>query len=377
MKSAIDVAKSLTTEHNVAFNVYDEITGQLLQHHEGHNAATNSMLTGIAHYLMGDGVLNQGYEMLEHWVPQYISLGTMGLYSQEADDNGLPLGIGYSSSATEEQNFVRYADQCPGFGADGYDANENNGREFFGLGNMFDNKSKEGYEFESYIAPSEGYNVFLTTYVISSIVRVTVDGVDKTDEASIDSSTYKAIILENIPITSSVKITYIADYTAINCELISSAFPRVPISYRQLIQEDRAELPRTIDVVMSAMVSTGALKQFREADSRYLFITEAGLWSKKYWPTDENGNINYLSGDNGLLAGYRIMPANGEQQDMTVAENREALKHEILRVGFNQVVQVVWKLQLGSIREFSDSYDEAVIRRANTILENAIEGTPT
>lgn len=351
MKSAIDVAKNLTTEHNVSFNVYDEITGQLVQHHEGHNAATNSMLTGIGHYLMGDGVLNQGYAMLEHRVPQYMSLGTMGLYTQAADAEGLPTGIGYSSSATEEQNFVHYASHCPGFGADGYSSEDNNGRTFFGLGPMYDNLSEEGYETQSYIATAEGHNAFVTTYKISSLKSVVVNGADLTSEAIIGIDRY-SVILEDIAINSNVRIEYFAEYQSTNCELISASFPRVPISYRKLIHEDSAELPRTVDVVLSAMVSTGALKQFREADNKYVFITEAGLWSRKSWPTDENGNITYLSGDNGLLAGYRIMPPNAEQQDMTVAENREALKHEILRVGYNQVVQIVWKLQLGSIQEF-------------------------
>ena len=376
MKSAIDVAKSLTTEHNVAFNVYDEITGQLLQHHEGHNSATNSMLTGIGHYLMGDGVLNQGSAMLEHWVPHYMSLGTMGLYSQDADSEGLPTGIGYSNSVTEEQNFVHYASHCPGFGADGYDLSDNNDRSFPGLGRIFSDKSYT----QSYIAGGNT-STFETTYPISSIAQVTVNGADVTQTTTWQPSSMTFMLRETPVANSVVIITYITStplvYNTVDCELISASFPRVPITYRKLIPESSAELPRTVDVILSAMVSTGALKSFREARKDYVFITEAGLWSNKFWPTDNNGIIDYSSGDNGLLAGYRIMPTDDDQQDMTNPDNREALRHEILRVGFNQVVQIVWKLQLGSICDFNYSYDESIIRQANAILEAAINGTPT
>ena len=80
--------------HNVSFRVIDEVTGELVQEHIGHNMATNSMLMGIAHYLTGDGVFNQGWSMLQQYVPQYISLGTMGLINQFEDENHLPDGIG-------------------------------------------------------------------------------------------------------------------------------------------------------------------------------------------------------------------------------------------------------------------------------------------
>ena len=59
--SNIDVAKAIPIRHNVSIRVFDESTGKLISSHTGHNAATNSMVTGIAHYLTGDGVLNQGY----------------------------------------------------------------------------------------------------------------------------------------------------------------------------------------------------------------------------------------------------------------------------------------------------------------------------
>ena len=85
------------------------------------------------------------------------------------------------------------------------------------------------------------------------------------------------------------------------------------------------------------MISTGALKQFRPEGQDYLFITEAGLWSKRNWND---------SGENGLLAGYRIVPPNMKNWDMSIQENRDLLKKSIIKVGKNQVVQVVWKIQL-------------------------------
>ena len=85
-------SRRLDVKHNVTFNVYDEATGKLVSHHEGHNASTNSLLTGIGHYLAGDGIFNQGTDLLSLYVPRYISVGTMGLYSQEEDAEGLPAG---------------------------------------------------------------------------------------------------------------------------------------------------------------------------------------------------------------------------------------------------------------------------------------------
>ena len=68
-----EIGKNFAINHNVSFNVYDAITHKLKRHHEGHNAVTNSMLTGIGHYLLGDGTLNQGWDMLHMWIPKYIS----------------------------------------------------------------------------------------------------------------------------------------------------------------------------------------------------------------------------------------------------------------------------------------------------------------
>ena len=88
--NATEIAKRLDLKHNVSIRVLDERTHEVISEHTGHNASTNSLLTGIAHYLTGDGVLGQG-DTLANWVPQYISLGTMGLVSQEQDAKGLSL----------------------------------------------------------------------------------------------------------------------------------------------------------------------------------------------------------------------------------------------------------------------------------------------
>lgn len=370
-RQILKIAKSLGMKQNITLRVIDEATGKVVQEHTAHNTVTNSMLLGIAHYLTGDGVLNQGYHMLANYVPRYISLGTMGLITQHADRvTGLPTGIGtaipegdgelyddliaaeaaldaaqdklaqfcpyflesgkcYSgqacttcsnrlkalkddidakqkayedayealagSSGTEEQRLTDYMRERPGYGADGYDENQNNNRKYFGLGPVFKDRPIPG--------------------------------------------------------------------RTVNCELISASFPRAEISFRDVVPEVEAELPKTIDVVFSAMISTGALKQFREEGKDYVFITETGLWSQPMWPSTEiiktdpheykwGDKIDYECGDNGLLAAYRLAPPNEENWDMSVAENRELLKKNILRVGVNQVVQVIWKIQLGSIDQF-------------------------
>lgn len=325
--SVLKFAKNLGVSHNVSFRVIDINSGKLVQEHIGHNAATNALLTGIAHYLTGEGVLNQGYQMLSAYVPQYISLGTMGLINQDEDGHGLPAKLGVvdydktrynqltesqlkllnKSSSTkilssEDQEILRcvdYMTHCPGYGADGYDPALNNNRSHDGLGPVYGSKSDDG-----------------------SIITT-------------------------------------------NCELISASFPRAKISFRDVVPESESELPETIDVVFSAMISTGALAQFRapEVDSNgnplrddsgniirkpYVFITEAGLWSRSNWSD---------SGDNGLLAAYRIAPSNQDNWDMsdatTGSDNRNILKHNILKVGVNQVVQVIWKIQLGSVEQLT------------------------
>ena len=302
--SILKFAKNLGIRHNVSLRVIDTLSGETIQEHSGHNAATNSLLTGIAHYLIGDGVLNQGYQMLSAYIPKYISLGTMGLINQSQDDAGLPSGIGETSYlkltyndlslsqlkllnksasssriSVEDDDILRcvdYMTHTPGYGADGYSNVYNNNRSKFGLGSVYSSAEP------------------------------------------------------------------------IKCELISSSFPRSKISFRDVVPESESEISETIDVVYSAMISTGALAQFRDSDNDYIFITEAGLWSDKDYSD---------SGVNGLLAGYRLAPPNQENWDMadpkTGSNNRELLKRSILKAGRNQVVQVIWKIQLGSVQQLT------------------------
>lgn len=393
-------AKNLRTEHNVSIRVLDSKSGKVISSHIGHNAATNSLLVGIAHYLTGDGVLNQGYHMLNYYIPKYISLGTMGLINQDEDENGLPAGIGVSEGS-EEDRFVDYLSQVPGYGADGYDPNLNNNREYFGLGPVFADRdtSKIVTEtiqlgdinldgvvnnadilmFADYLAG----NVKLTDKQLLAS-DVNQDGeINCSDLALITQCVSGEITLGTVEYRPSIAPT-------INCELISDSFPRVQISYRDIVPETESEIPQTIDVIFSAMISTGALAQFREPGKDYIFITEAGLWSKKDW---ESG------GDNGLLAGYRIAPPNKQNWAMTAESvsddyaitylkdqgidtptedqiqsikpeiaqnNRQILKQNIIRVGPNQVVQVIWKIQLGGLEQLgglSDLYPSGSVLR--------------
>lgn len=268
----IEIAKNLGLRYNVSINVIDEPSGKIVQQHIGHNAATNTLLTGIGQYLLG-GALTNASELLDRWIPQYISLGTMGLSSQEEDEEGLPTGVGDNGAATEEERFVDYLLKVPGFGSDGYDPALMNDRKYAGLGPAFDNRPYEG---------------------------------------------------------------------SVECELISTTFPRSAITFRQCLPESRSEYPKTIDVVFSAMISTGALKQFREPGMDHIFISEVGLWSSA---------VHIDEGSNGLLAGYRICPTDSANWDMSIESNRRLLKANIIRIGVNQVAQVIWKIQLGAIEQ--------------------------
>lgn len=291
--------KDFGIQHNVMFRVIDLSTNQVVSQHVGHNQATNTILLGVGHYLKGDGVLNQGRSILSSYIPRYISLGTMGLINQKADANGLPLGIGVVDGV-EEKRFKDYMDQTPGYGADGYDKNLNHNRAYLGLGPKFSDRDT------------------------------------KNDE----------------------------NPKTVRCELISDSFPRADITYRELIPENRSELSETIDIVYSAMISTGALAQFREPGNPYVFITEAGLWSKKDADIMDPNHKSGYSHNNGLLAGYRIVPPNISNWDMVPTSttsieqakaNRELLRSEILRVGVNQVVQVIWKIQIGSMDQLTST----------------------
>ena len=532
----LDIIKRLDVKQNVTIRVIDEATGKVVQEHIGHNAATNSLLTGIAHYLMGDGVLNQGSDTLSMWVPQYISLGTMGLTSQESETitvDGqqfiVPKGIGYTPVAPEEATdeekelnaqlrFTEYINQAPGFCAGGYDNNSNNNREWFGLGypytlkpdnlrqNFFD-AGQTKYDLSSALLDTVSVTVYPDgivnqdlhdTSVTRQVLSVndydagedwhdvfTGDGETLTYTLSrpsegvfsvqhsaghstwldipfeydhenntvtllelppagyyIDIHYYSTPILllpNGATYTGRIAIIYTVDSDdAANCELIQAKLDgknnivplslRSKITYRDLIPEIQSEVPNTLDVIYSAMVSTGALKEYR-GDDDCVYITEAGLWSKSYY-TD--------SGDNGLLAGYRIMPSDdevnilgaektltatgqmvyelvddedkpldiisidsitcddelipsdcytfkmtidattltfdqehipeeganliivyrsgdvsGTWKDMTIPENRQKVQQSIIRIGVNQVAQIVWKIQLGGLEQLN------------------------
>lgn len=271
-QGVLEIAKNLGVRENVLIRVIDEPTGKIVSQHVGHNAATNTLLTGIGQFLLGGSTTGAG-QLLDSWIPQYISLGTMGLSNQEQDEEGLPTGIGNTSIIDEAERFKDYLLKVPGFGSDGYDPALMNGREYAGLGPMFEDRESE---------------------------------------------------------------------LSVNCELISNTFPRSPITFRQAVPESRSEYPKTIDVVFSAMVSTGALAQFREPGKGYIFISEVGLWSSPTWEGD---------GNNGLLAGYRICPTDSDNWDMSVPANRKLLKGNIIKIGINQVAQVIWKIQLGAIEQ--------------------------
>lgn len=392
--------KNLGPMQNVSIQVIDSVTDRIVHQHVGHNAATNALLVGLAHYLQGDGVLNQGVHQLSAFVPRFMSLGTMGLVNQLEDEDGLPMGLGYKSyrdydpdkkcwvynrcnqltgeqrdflgvfnsdqPLTEEQEealrFKDYMDMMPGYGADGYDLNMNNSRTssadgyiMAGLGPPFSRRSEVG-------APALGM------LPVTNVKPCPVCGD------------------VNCPHSQHGEITFDPyDYDTVRCELISDTFPRQHISYRDIVPEEQAELPKTIDVVFSSMVSTGALRQFRRTDHDYVFITEAGLWSRRDWN---------LSGSNGLLAGYRIAPPNSDNWVMypdhsifidryynennitgiptsddrfnavmharmmiseidfeRARENRLILKKNIIKVGINQIVQIIWKVQLGEIEQ--------------------------
>lgn len=495
--------KNLGTGHNVSLRVIEPGTNKLVRTHRGHNRATNSLMTGIAHYLQGDGILNQGSSTLSAYIPRFISLGTMGLVNQLEDNEGLPMGIGYksyrqyntetgqwvydrydsltrkqldflgvydypmpilrsivrskvspdyylgsytyggdltfvpignasrfmSSSAaeyalrswitaqgadaddwatryqilsienctcsscrgmhaihvndtigsiadrerrerlTEEQEealrFYDYMRQVPGYGADGYDLNQNNGRTstadsyiMAGLGPPFSMRGRVG-------APIIGELPYPDTRPCTHCGEYCTCGCCVEDWDTVDLNVYDTV----------------------RCELISDSFPRQHITYRDIIPEEEAELPQTVDVVFSAMISTGALRQFRRLGQDFIFITEAGLWSRRDW---------ILSGNNGLLAGYRLTPPNKDNWtvypnhsihmdrwytendvattsiptseermaaidyakaqinsgDFNLAKsNRRIIKQSVLKVGVNQVVQVIWKIQLGAIEQ--------------------------
>jgi hypothetical protein len=75
--------RTATAINNVTIKVIDEATGMVVQKHSGQNSVTTTLLEGIAHYLQGYGLDHQGALLKDH-IPQFISLGTMGLRGYNA-----------------------------------------------------------------------------------------------------------------------------------------------------------------------------------------------------------------------------------------------------------------------------------------------------
>ena len=250
----------------------------------------------------------------------------------------VPADIGTSlnapeSATAEEKNlnavlrFTEYLNQCPGFGADGYDENTNNDRAYFGLGLPFDDMPTP--KTQDFFSGDGDNRQFTLSSVPTSIVDVTVypDGVvnqDMHDTTVVrevipaDKYSFDGMVVtinSNYPAPaagSRIAIIYTIDSKeASTCELIDSTSLRSKITYRGIIPEVQSEVPGTLDVIYSAFISTGELAKYR-GDRDYIYITEAGLWSK---PSYTSG------GDNGLLAGYRIMPSDDEVNTLGVDDS--------------------------------------------------------
>ena len=52
MMNPLDIIKRLDVKQNVRIRVIDDATGEVVQEHDGHNAATNSLLTGTVSSLV-------------------------------------------------------------------------------------------------------------------------------------------------------------------------------------------------------------------------------------------------------------------------------------------------------------------------------------
>ena len=350
MNNIIKAARSLGIEDNLILRVIDIETGKIVQQHVAHNTATNSLLLGIGHYLIGDGILNQGYDMLRYFIPRYISLGTMGLITQDEDTKGLPAGIGVEfPSGPEYDELVARKDAAEAALDAAKQALAGECPYYIELGTCYTGEVCDHCDFriaskrQALIDAQNAYDNALNELLRASEIKRLTDyirtqpgyGADGYDGNQNNNRKYFGLG----PMFADRE-----DQTrTVNCELISDSFPRTKISFRDVVPEIEAELPKTVDVVFSTMISTGALRQFREPGRDYIFITEAGLWSIPEWND---------SGENGLLAGYRLLPSDRERLDMDVEANRELLKRTILKVRVNQVVQVIWKIQLGSLDQF-------------------------
>lgn len=377
----MEASKRFQLRHNVTIRILDKATGKMVREHTGHNMATNTMLEGIGHYLSGEGVLRQGFSMLSKFIPRYISLGTMGLRNQDEDSRGLPTGIsGKDYTGDEAIDFTNYISERPGYGSDGYSKLYNNKRPYMGLGPPY-----------SSFSVTESYNIGDIAYYKGVAYEAL-----KPMIVNPDVGIYNNWSADNWKVAE--------DYKQPTCyELITPTCPRVEISFRDVVPEYEAEIPQSIDVVFSSMISAGALDEFRDPSKDYIFISEAGLWSKiDYQPESV--------GFNGLVAGYRIAPPGRNQKYMRsedvpdedaieyledegiddptpeqiaetksiiAMENRQLLKQEILRVERGQVIQVIWKIQIGNFNEegsyMSRSGDIQHLQEQIDVLNDAVQ----
>lgn len=318
--------------------------------------ATNTMIEGVGHYLAGEGVLRQGYSMLSRYVPQYISLGTMGLKDQEENEDHLPTGItGSNTSETDiDQRYADYMNERPGYGSDGYSVEYNNDRPYMGLGPAWTSFSE-----------TRSYHTGDIVYYKGKAYKATEDLI-----INPETGNYNVWQLD--------KFEPLTDKSQPYCwELITPTYPRQEISFRDVVPEYEAEEPKTVDVIFSAMIPTGVFDEFRDLQKDYVFITEAGLWCTQEFDEKNMGQ--------GLVAGYRIVPPevknwymsredvpeltaitylieNGyydpfdeiPEEDIIWAkgvistQNRLVLQQNVLRVKRDQVVQVIWKIQIGN-----------------------------
>ena len=353
----MDVSKNLRIEHNVTLRVLDKSTMKLVREVQGHNSATNTLIEGIGHYLAGASVLRQGFMRLSKYVPQYISLGTMGLHDQEEDEDGLPTGLsGHEYTGNEAEDLENYIYERPGYGSDGYNQNYNNKRPYFGLGPAYTSFS-----------PTQSYRKDDVVYYNGLAYVATEDMFIDPDSGRYNY--WNSDLWVQAPLSLQPTCW----------ELITPSYPRTEISFRDVVPESESEIPETVDVIFSAMIPTDNFAQFRSNDKDYIFITEAGLWSAR----DLDGSTGSSSASNNLVAGYRLMPGDPLHQFMNpdtipdeaaveylyqqgvenptstqilqakedlASENQQLLKEQILRVERDQVVQVIWKMQLGNLR---------------------------
>jgi len=306
------ISKKLGVRDNVCLRVVDLRTKKVVQEFIGHNTATSTILSGIVHFLAGDGILNQARFTLKDYIPQYMSLGTMGLCSQGYDADGLPTGIGNRDDPDDSgkiEAIKNYLSHIPGFGADGINPDYNNNRTAFGLGDPYTSSNLEG-------------------------------------------------------------------------ELISDSVLRVPITFRNIIPETDTEYPKSMDLILGGLVSANDLSSFM-GENDYLFISEAGLWNNQF---DDGDSEN-----NGLLAAYRISPIASyenytEYTDEELLSLYEELKTKILRVNSDQVVEIIWKIQLGCIEDLyvvlpeistSDSVIEDFAIGQNSLTSDVTQDLPT